>query len=119
MAANDIYDVFQMGNNFLTYQSVLYPLNEYIESGVIDMSDANELFLSSGTLDGQVLGIPLGVNAVCLVYDPEMFEAAGVPEPTINWTWDDYMRSWGFIIAALRILSGRDLRHMCLSMERM
>ncbi len=93
VAANDIYDVFQMGNNFLTYQSVLYPLNEYIESGVIDMSDANELFLSSGTLDGQVLGIPLGVNAVCLVYDPEMFEAAGVPEPTINWIWDDYMEA--------------------------
>jgi len=91
VAANDVYDVFQMGNNFLTYHSVLDPLNEYIDSGVIDMSGANELFLKSGTLNGQILGIPLGVNAVCLVYDPAMFEAAGVPEPTVNWTWDDYM----------------------------
>ncbi len=91
VASNDVYDVFQMGNNFLTYQSVLYPLNEYIESGVINMDNANSLFLKSGTLNGQVLGIPMGVNTMCLVYDPAMFEAAGVPEPTINWTWEDYM----------------------------
>lgn len=91
VAANDVYDVFQMGNNFLTYQASLYPLNEYIDSGVIDMSGANEFFMSSGTLGGQCLGIPLGVNAVCLVYDPAMFEEAGVPVPTINWTWEDFM----------------------------
>lgn len=91
VAAQDVYDVFQMGNNFLTYQSVLYPLNEYIESGVINMDNANELFLKSGTLGGQCLGIPMGVNTLCLVYDPAMFEAAGVPEPTTNWTWDEYM----------------------------
>ena len=64
VASNDVYDVFQMGNNFLTYQSVLYPLNEYIESGVINMDNANSLFLRSGTLNGQVLGIPLGVNTM-------------------------------------------------------
>ncbi len=93
VAAQDVYDVFQMGNNFLTYQSVLYPLNEYIDNGVIDMSNANSLFLKSGTLDGQILGIPMGVNTMCLVYDPAMFEEAGVPEPTINWTWDDYMQA--------------------------
>lgn len=91
VAAQDVYDVFQMGNNFLTYQSVLYPLNEYIDSGVINMDNANSLFLKSGTLGGQILGIPMGVNTMCLVYDPAMFEAAGVPEPTINWTWDDFM----------------------------
>lgn len=93
VAAHNVYDVFQMGNNFLTYQDSLYPLNEYIESGVIDLSNANELFMKSGTLDGQILGIPLGVNAVCLVYDPEMFKQAGIPEPTNNWTWDDYMEA--------------------------
>ncbi len=90
VAAQDVYDVFQMGNNFLTYQSVLYPLNEYIDSGVIDMSNANSLFLKSGTLNGQCLGIPMGVNTMCLVYDPAMFAEAGVPEPTIDWTWDDF-----------------------------
>lgn len=91
VASSDVYDVFQMGNNFLTYQSVLYPLNHYIESGVINMDNANSLFLKSGTLNGEVLGIPMGVNTMCLVYDPAMFEAAGVAEPTVNWTWDEYM----------------------------
>ena len=92
VAANDVYDVFQMGNNFLTYQSVLYPLDEFIESGVIDMSNSNPEFLRSGTLNGECLGIPMGINAVCLVYDPALFEKAGIEEPTNDWTWDDYMR---------------------------
>ena len=105
VASNDVYDVFQMGNNFLTYQSVLYPLNEYIESSVINMDNANSLFLKSGTLNGQVLGIPMGVNTMCLVYDPAMFEAAGVPEPTINWTWDDYMSASRAIHEKLDVFS--------------
>lgn len=90
VAANDMPDVFQVGNNFRTYQSAIEPLEPYVESGVLDLSDADETFLLPTTVDGQLLGVSLGTNAYCMIYDPAIFEQAGVPEPMDDWTWDDF-----------------------------
>ena len=34
-------------------------------------------------------GIPKDKDTVCLVYNKEMFDQAGVAYPDENWTWDD------------------------------
>lgn len=39
--------------------------------------------------DGRYYGVPKDKDTVGLVYNKEMFDAAGVAYPTPDWTWDD------------------------------
>jgi len=41
------------------------------------------------TVNGRVLGIPALVDNLAVVYNKDLFEANGVPEPSPDWTWDD------------------------------
>ena len=92
MAANDLPDVFQMGNNWLTYYDTIQPLNEYIEDGTIDTTAISPAMLATtvNQANGDVTGISNGTNARCFAYNPAIFDEAGVPYPTDNWTWDDF-----------------------------
>ncbi len=90
VASGDVPDVFQIGNNFLTYESAIEPLDSYIQSGLIDISNTNDSYLSTTRIKGVQMGISLGVNSLALAYDPEMFAKAGVAEPTPNWTWAEF-----------------------------
>ncbi|MCR5717094.1 MAG: extracellular solute-binding protein [Lachnospiraceae bacterium] len=91
VAADDVWDVFQMGNNWATYYDAIEPLNEYIDGGAIDTSNINApLMQVTQDYDGNQMGISLGTNCRCIAYNPALFEEAGVPEPTDNWTWDDF-----------------------------
>jgi len=90
VSANDVWDVFQLGGNFPTYIEKIVPLNEYIESGIIDVSNTTGGFLQTTQSEGVQVGMSLGINTNCVAYDPAMFAKAGVPEPTENWTWAEY-----------------------------
>ena len=39
--------------------------------------------------DGRMYGVPKDKDNIVLVYNKEMFDAAGVSYPTAEWTWDD------------------------------
>lgn len=91
VASNDVWDIFQLGSNFPTYQSKIYCLNDFIADGTIDVSGTTEAFLRIAADEkGNQVGLCSGVNTYGIAYDPEMFAQAGVSEPTENWTWDDY-----------------------------
>ena len=92
MAANDLPDVFQMGNNWLTYYDTIEPLNAYIEDGTIDTTSISDAMLATtiNQANGDVTGMSNGTNARCFAYNPALFDEAGVPYPTDNWTWDDF-----------------------------
>lgn len=92
MAADDLPDVFQMGNNWLTYYDTITPLNEYIENGTIDTSAISDAMIATTTnhANGDITGISNGTNARCFAYNPAIFDEAGVAYPTDNWTWDDF-----------------------------
>ena len=91
VASDQVWDVFQMGGNFPMYMDKICPLDEYIESGVVDVSDITDANLkTTQDTEGHQLGLSNGLNTYGIAYDPAMFEAAGVPEPTETWTWDDY-----------------------------
>lgn len=92
MAANDLTDVFQMGNNWLTYYDTIEPLNAYIDAGIIDTTAIGPAMIATtvNQANGDVTGISNGTNARCFAYNPAIFDEAGVPYPTDNWTWDDF-----------------------------
>ena len=92
MAANDLTDVFQMGNNWLTYYDTIEPLNAYIEDGTIDTTAISDAMIATtvNQANGDVTGISNGTNARCFAYNPAIFDECGVPYPTDTWTWDDF-----------------------------
>ena len=92
MASDSLPDVFQMGNNWLTYYDTIQPLNEYIENGTIDTSAISEAMLATtkNQANGDITGMSNGTNARCFAYNPAIFDACGVAYPTDNWTWDDF-----------------------------
>jgi multiple sugar transport system substrate-binding protein len=90
VAANDCFDIMQMGGDFPTYQNHLEYLNDYIKNGIIDTSNINKNYVGITTLDGNTVGLSLGTNAQAIAYDPAPFYKCDVPLPTNKWTWADF-----------------------------
>lgn len=91
-AADDIWDVFQIGSNYVTYKNQIEPLDSYIKDGIIDISNTTDEYmkLTTDSEDGKVYGYSNGVNANCMVYNSELFQKAGVSEPENGWSWADF-----------------------------
>jgi multiple sugar transport system substrate-binding protein len=93
-AAGSLPDLMQHDYAYMLQwvkRNQLKPLDDYVKSGVIDLSDVNPSFLESGKVNGKLYGVNLGSNAVCLTYDPAVLKAAGIPEPDdTTWTWEDF-----------------------------
>lgn len=95
-AGGNLPDVFQQDYQCLAQyarKGLLLNLDSYVEQGILDLTDVDENIISGGRVDGKLYAIGLGTNAMCVVYDPELFEKAGVPEPSPDWTWEDYMET--------------------------
>jgi multiple sugar transport system substrate-binding protein len=44
----------------------------------------------TATPNGHVIGFPAVVDNIAVMYDKQLFKAAGLAEPTDSWTWDDF-----------------------------
>ncbi|MCL1842921.1 MAG: extracellular solute-binding protein [Defluviitaleaceae bacterium] len=95
VASETVWDVFQLGSNYPEFINSIVPLNDFINQGVIDVSNTTQDFIDITTthregFEGNIVGISNGVNAWGFAYDGTVFDAAGVPRPTIGWTWDEF-----------------------------
>lgn len=99
VASDQVWDIFQLGGNFPEYMNKIYFLNEFIDSGVVDISEIPDAYIKiTQDTEGNQIGLSNGLNTYGIAYDVDMFNEAGVPLPTDNWTWDDYKN------AALKIM---------------
>ncbi len=81
-------DIFWMHTNYIL---------TYADAGMLadctDLYDASafsEIAVdNSKGSDGVSYGVPKDKDTICLVYNKEMFDAAGVSYPDDTWTWDD------------------------------
>ena len=92
-AGRSLPDVMQHDYQFLSeWQSrgLVQSLEPFIEAGQLDFSDVSEANLNGGRIDGELYGVNLGVNSQVFVIDVDMFEEAGVPIPSDDWTWTDF-----------------------------
>lgn len=44
----------------------------------------------AATIEGRVLGVPALVDNLAVVYNKDLFAAAGLAEPGADWTWDEF-----------------------------
>ena len=59
-------------------RGMLLDLGPYVESGAIDTTYISESELAGGMLNGKLLAINLGSNAMVGIYDPELFIKPGL-----------------------------------------
>ncbi len=83
---------YQFGSSAaqLARQPKLVDLTSKVKSPDFDWEDFYPSERQAATVDGKVLGVPALVDNLSLVYNKAMFKAAGVPEPTADWTWEDF-----------------------------
>lgn len=92
-AANSLPDVIQHDYAKIgqyVRNGLLADLSPYLESGIIDLSDVDDLFVSSGAFGDAFYGLALGINALGMLVDPAVLADAGLPLPDTDWTWEDY-----------------------------
>ncbi|MEZ4518775.1 MAG: extracellular solute-binding protein [Chloroflexota bacterium] len=92
LAGNNAPDIIQFGGNWPDYQQYLEPLNGYLGQQLL--IDTPETFdqaalIPATAADGNLYAVSLGTNTLVLVYNKSMIEAAGVPLPEDNMTWDE------------------------------
>lgn len=56
----------------------------------LDLSALPPELLAGGKIDGKQYAVPGGQTTQMLVYDPALFEKAGVPAPGQGWTWSQF-----------------------------
>ncbi len=85
-------DVNHMENRFI-FQSATrgatQALDEFVESGVLNLSDFDEDQIAGGRVNGELHGISLGANSVAAVYNETAFEAVGVAPPKLGWSYEE------------------------------
>ncbi|WP_435141878.1 ABC transporter substrate-binding protein [Pseudopelagicola sp. nBUS_19] len=91
-AAGDLPDVFMMSSGFVKEWAAADNLAD-LSSVVTDAELANyyEGAASVGVINGKRVAFPQNWVAPVLYYNIDMFEAAGVPLPATDWTWEDFL----------------------------
>ena len=93
VAGGNAPDIFQMVDRWLPMygsRGQIADLQPYVDSGLINTEFIDQSNLDPGYFQGELVGLSTGSNAFALVYDPVMFEEAGVPILEPGYTWEDF-----------------------------
>ncbi len=71
-------------------RDLLYPLDEFVESGVLDFSNVSEMALEGGRVNGKLYAVNLGNNSHAVALDQDAFKKAGIELPREDWTWPEF-----------------------------
>ncbi len=82
---------YQYGTNMpqLATSPKLVDLTDRVQADGYNWDDFYPGEQKVATVDGRVLGVPALVDNLAVVYNKDLFAAAGVPEPGPDWTWAD------------------------------
>ena len=104
--SNTMPDIFWMHTNQLLYYADFGMLADVtdlyndVESGYYQNHFSDISLGNVSGSDGRYYGVPKDKDNGVLVYNKEMFDAAGVAYPDENWTWDDMVSASESIHAA-------------------
>lgn len=106
-AAGNAPDVFELNyENFVTFASrgLLEPLGPFL-SGEVGVAEGTfyPAALEAFEYQDTQYGIPITFSTVVLFYNKDMFDAAGLEYPNMDWTWED-------VIAAGKTLTNAEER---------
>jgi len=90
IAAGNAPDLVQMGGNIKEYvdRNAILALDPYIGT-TLNVDKFSDSLIKEATFDNQYYGVTIGVSGFGLLVNETMFEKAGVPLPTVDWTYED------------------------------
>jgi len=89
-AAKDSPDVIQMDELYLASYADRGALLDLNDQSGIDKSNFDDSALATGQLDGKQYAMPVGVGAMSVIINTDLFKKYGVAIPDdTTWTWDD------------------------------
>lgn len=74
-------------------RDLIMPLDDYVKSGVIDLSDVPAASIDGGRINGTLYAINIGSNSQAIILDADAFKKAGLDLPSENWTWQDFEKT--------------------------
>lgn len=94
-AANEAPDIFfATSNQYIDYadRGMLLPLDDLI-AGTQEISKDDIIESAKFSYDDKLYGLAVNIQPQLLFYNKDMFAAANLPEPTDDWTWDDFQQA--------------------------
>lgn len=92
--APDVINIATEGVEFGLSKELFQPLTTYMEedTGVQALVDDIDPNLIAGfTKNGDTYLLPNNWNAMVVYYNKALFDAAGIPRPSEDWTWDEFL----------------------------
>ncbi|MCB9006520.1 MAG: sugar ABC transporter substrate-binding protein [Ardenticatenaceae bacterium] len=73
---------------------LLEPLGPYLaQSDLIKAEDFYPITIDAFIWDGAITCIPQNISSLVVYYNQDMFDAASLPYPADDWTWDDFVKT--------------------------
>ena len=93
-AAGSVPDLFHLNNRYTRdyhARGLIQPLDPLLRRVSLPTSDFIPGVMVPYRIDGQLYGVPRDNSTGVLYYNKDLFAAAGVKEPTPDWTWDQFL----------------------------
>ena len=93
LAGNQAPDVCQLSYaNIQAYAAnkQVVALDDYIASGALDISKFDQSIIDMYKVDGVTYALPTGINTTVLLYNKDLFDAAGIAYPDGTWDMEKY-----------------------------
>jgi multiple sugar transport system substrate-binding protein len=99
----DVFITDTVSVPFFARRGVLMRLDDRVAADPdMKLTDFFDCTVRACRHDGKLYGLPDAFSPVCLIYNKNLFREAGVPLPTGDWTWDE------FLDACKRLTKDRD-----------
>ncbi|NJN54528.1 MAG: extracellular solute-binding protein [Anaerolineae bacterium] len=73
-------------------KDLLTPLTPYLDkSDLIQSDDFYPVAINAFTWQGELICLPQNISSLVVYYNQDLFDAAGLPYPADDWTWDDFL----------------------------
>jgi multiple sugar transport system substrate-binding protein len=71
--------------------SLLVPLDDQLAGAGVDLADFNDTIVEGLQVEGEQLAVPYDFGPLVTFYNASRFKQAGIEEPRVGWTVDDFM----------------------------
>jgi|GEM_PF-1053369 len=95
IASRTAGDMYRYGTHYglanWALRGLLWPIDEFVAKDNYDLSVYFKGAIDAATIEGKLYCLPVNGHPGWsgIYYQPELFQEAGVPEPTDKWTYDD------------------------------
>lgn len=86
----DIFDANQAQYYNFATKGMYENISPYIEADGYDVSLLGENAIKNSEIDGNLYGLPIKQTRWLVYYNKDLFDEAGIPYPSDDWTWDEF-----------------------------